>query len=230
MDRKSTIKAVFGFVLYLTLIPAVLLISAGTVDWFFGWVYIILVLAPTIFSRLAAFFKNPDLLKERARYASSEDAHPKDKLLVAVVGLFGPLVMVLIAGLDYRFQWSQYFSTTLQWLGAGMTLVGYGLGVWAMLENQFFSAVVRIQKDRGQYVIDTGPYKLVRHPSYSGAILAGLFFPFFLNSIWTLIPVILMIIAVVIRTSVEDELLQKELEGYKEFSEQTKYRLFPGIW
>jgi len=232
MESKpgNMIVKVIIFLLYLFLIPAVLLISAGTTDWFFGWVYIILILVATIGSRLATYFKNPDLLIERGQYASAEDVHSWDKALVGIVGIFGPLLMVLIAGLDHRFQWSQCFSPALQWVGAGMTALGYGLGVWAMLENKFFSAVVRIQEDRGHTVISTGPYKLLRHPSYAGAILAGLFFPLFLNSAWTLIPSVLMIAAVIIRTYVEDKLLIDELDGYREYTEQTKYRLIPWIW
>ncbi len=208
--QRNIIVMAIVFVMYLILIPAVLLISAGTTDWFFGWVYIILILVATIGSRLATFFKNPDLLKERGQFASAEDVHPLDKAMVGIVGLFGPLLMVLIAGLDHRFQWSQCYSPALQWVGAVMTVLGYGLGVWAMLENKFFSAVVRIQKDRGQTVVSTGPYKFLRHPSYAGAILAGLFFPLFLNSVWTLIPSVLMMAAVIARTYVEDKQLINE--------------------
>jgi protein-S-isoprenylcysteine O-methyltransferase Ste14 len=104
------------------------------------------------------------------------------------------------------------------------------LGSWAIIENRFFSGVVRIQTDRGHKVVDTGPYRLVRHPGYAGALLAYFLTPILLDSIWAFVPVIFITVALVVRCRLEDETLQAELAGYKEFTQKTRYRLIPGIW
>jgi protein-S-isoprenylcysteine O-methyltransferase Ste14 len=99
-----------------------------------------------------------------------------------------------------------------------------------MLANEYFSAVARIQRDRGQIVITTGPYRLVRHPAYAGSVLANLALPFMFGTLWALVPGLLMSIAVGLRAFLEDRLLQEELPGYEAYAERTPYRLVPGIW
>lgn len=109
-------------------------------------------------------------------------------------------------------------------------VLGYAFSTWALIENKFFSGVVRIQKDRGHHVISTGPYRIIRHPGYAGALWIYLATPIFMDSLWAFIPTILLVGVTIIRTSLEDRTLQNELPGYKEFTDQTRYRLFPGIW
>ena len=109
-------------------------------------------------------------------------------------------------------------------------VVGYAFGTWALMENRFFSGVVRIQKDRGHHVVSTGPYRIMRHPGYAGALWMYLATPIFMDSLWAFIPTILLVVVTVIRTSLEDRTLQEELPGYKEFTQKTRYRLLPGIW
>jgi protein-S-isoprenylcysteine O-methyltransferase Ste14 len=108
--------------------------------------------------------------------------------------------------------------------------LGYVLSSWALLENRFFSGVVRIQKDRGHQVVSTGPYGFVRHPGYAGALLAYLVTPVLLDSTWAFIPAVLMAGVVILRTALEDRTLQEELPGYKDYARKTRYRLLPGIW
>ena len=90
--------------------------------------------------------------------------------------------------------------------------------------------MVRIQTDRGHHVVDSGPYRWVRHPGYVGGLLAAFAIPILLDSLWTFGVVAVYTIALIIRTSLEDRTLQAELPGYAEFTERTRYRLFPGIW
>jgi protein-S-isoprenylcysteine O-methyltransferase Ste14 len=99
-----------------------------------------------------------------------------------------------------------------------------------MLENKFFSGVVRIQKDRGHTVVSTGPYAWVRHPGYAGTLGVYLVTPLLLDSRWAFIPAVMLVVALVVRTALEDRTLQKELPGYKEFTQKTRYRLIPWIW
>jgi len=99
-----------------------------------------------------------------------------------------------------------------------------------MVKNRFFSAVVRIQKDRGHRVITDGPYHYIRHPGYVAGIIGALGTPLLLGSKWAFIPIGFMVLIVAIRTALEDKTLQNELEGYREYASRTRYRLFPGIW
>jgi protein-S-isoprenylcysteine O-methyltransferase Ste14 len=96
--------------------------------------------------------------------------------------------------------------------------------------NRFFSSVVRIQKDRGHAVVDSGPYEFIRHPGYSGAILYYIALPLALGSFWGLIPAGLTVITTIIRTALEDRMLQNELEGYIGYAKRVRYRLLPGLW
>ena len=99
-----------------------------------------------------------------------------------------------------------------------------------MVANAFFVATVRIQTDRNQMVISSGPYRYVRHPGYAGTILLHLAMPFMLNSLWALIPAGLIVLVLIVRTALEDKTLHDELLGYKEYAARVRYRLLPGVW
>jgi protein-S-isoprenylcysteine O-methyltransferase Ste14 len=111
-----------------------------------------------------------------------------------------------------------------------ITALGYSLGTWATLVNRFFSAVVRIQRDRGHTVVSSGPYRLIRHPGYAGAVVTSLATPLLLGSLWALIPAVLAVCTLIIRTALEDRTLQEELEGYHDYTARVRYRLLPGVW
>jgi protein-S-isoprenylcysteine O-methyltransferase Ste14 len=230
MQTQHVIRALIGFALYLFFIPALLFISAGSINWPMAWVYVVLLLASTIGSRLIVLRKNPDTLRERARFFCSEGTKSWDRILVMLVGFFGPIATMIVAGLDHRFGWSTVIPEVGQYLAALVIAGGYGLAVWAMVVNRWFSSVARIQHDRGQEVVTTGPYRIVRHPSYAGALLASLALPIMLDAIWSFIPAMVMVVALVIRTSLEDQMLRKELDGYQSYSEETPYHLIPGLW
>jgi len=96
--------------------------------------------------------------------------------------------------------------------------------------KQIFSSVMRIQTDRGHTVCDTGIYKIIRHPAYFGMIVTAIGIPLILGSLWGFIPSIISIVLTLIRTSIEDKTLLNELNGYREYSHKTRYKLFPYIW
>jgi protein-S-isoprenylcysteine O-methyltransferase Ste14 len=221
---------VIGLLLYLFLVPALLFVAAGTVSWPMAWVYVALLLASTVGSRLIVFKRNPDTLRERARFTSSEGTKSWDRVLVMIVGLFGPMVVAIVAGLDHRWGWSAVVPFGIQVLGALVIAAGYGLAVWAMVENAYFSSVARIQEDRAQKVVSSGPYRIVRHPSYAGALVAALALPFMLDALWALIPAAMLGAVLVLRTALEDRMLGEELAGYQRYMARTRYRLVPGLW
>ena len=158
-----------------------------------------------------------------------EDAKPWDKFLAPAMAL-GSVIPLAFAGVDKLFGWTDPFGPGAKIICLIAILFGYVLGSWALIENKFFSGVVRIQKDRGHQVVTTGPYRFVRHPGYLGSLVVYLVVPIFLDSLWAFIPTILLFVVVFLRTSLEDRTLQEELPGYKEFTQKTRYRLFPGIW
>jgi protein-S-isoprenylcysteine O-methyltransferase Ste14 len=114
--------------------------------------------------------------------------------------------------------------------GAAVYLFGQTIFLRAKYENRFLSSVVRLQKDRGQTVCSTGPYRFVRHPAYVGGILFSLASPIVLGSLWALIPQVIACTALVVRTYLEDRLLQKELDGFADYAKRVRYRLLPGVW
>jgi protein-S-isoprenylcysteine O-methyltransferase Ste14 len=212
------------------LFPLALFGAAGRVDWPMGWVYVVLTVGITLGGRYWMLRRNPALFDERSQALGRDDTKSWDKIIVPIVGVLGPFAQVIVAGLDMRFGWSPPFPLWLVVVGIALLLVGYVFATWAMLVNAFYSSAVRIQTDRGQYVISDGPYRFVRHPSYIGAVIGNLGASLMLTSLWSLIPMVLVTIVLLIRTSLEDATLQEELPGYREYAQKTTARWIPGVW
>ncbi|MGD2248318.1 MAG: isoprenylcysteine carboxylmethyltransferase family protein [Candidatus Methanofastidiosia archaeon] len=223
-------KAILRFVLYLLLMPMILFVAAGTLHWTMGWIFVMISLANTGISRILVYRRNPDMLKERARSLEAVDVKGWDRAILLLGIVVGPLILYSVAGLDIRFSWSPHIPLVFQSLALIGVIFGYALGGWAMVVNKFFSAVVRIQKERNQTVISDGPYRIVRHPGYTGAILALGSIPIMLGSLWALLPAGFIASLTIVRTSLEDNTLQEELDGYKEYSKKVRYKLLPGVW
>jgi protein-S-isoprenylcysteine O-methyltransferase Ste14 len=204
-----------------------LFIPAGRLNWLAAWVFILAFAGFLTLYGLWAVRNDPAQLKERSRVGKNTTGWDKVILAVYTVLLIG---MLVLAGLDSgRFRWAPapQMLQGLGWLGAALA----GLLVWRTVSvNTFLSRNVRIQEDRGQHVIDTGPYSRVRHPMYLGVIILILSIPLLLGSLWALIPGGLIGILFVIRTALEDRTLQHELPGYLEYAGRVRYRLIPRIW
>lgn len=195
-----------------------------------AWIFIGIHVTFTLVSRLIVLRSNPETLVERGRAMQAEDVAAGDRFMVVIVGLIGPVVIWTIAGLDDRFGWSPDLSFLAQGIALLGVVLGYFLGTWAMVANAFFSSVSRIQEDRDQSVITGGPYRIVRHPGYAGGVVSSIAIPLMLGSFWALIPAGIALIFLVIRTKNEDKMLMEELPGYRDFAQQTRYRLVHGIW
>ncbi len=198
-------------------------------DWIEAWVYAALNLVSFTVGRLLLAVHTPDLVAERARFTSQEGAKSWDRILAPLVVL-GSSIISLVAGLEVRLGGLPAVNLPAEVLALLIMLAGFGIGNYALLENRFFSGVVRIQKDRDHSVITTGPYRWVRHPGYAGSLLVFFAIPVFLGSLWAFVPAVIVAIALVLRTSLEDAVLQDELEGYREYAQKVRYRLVPGIW
>jgi protein-S-isoprenylcysteine O-methyltransferase Ste14 len=219
-----------GSVVVYLFIPLVLLVCGGDFGWWQAWGYSLLIVAAGIGGRILAEQRHPGLLAERQNTEKFQNAKAWDKVLAPLMALSVGFPLVIVAGLDHRFVWSPVFPLWLIVLGFILITLGYAFGVWALVENRFFSSVVRIQTDRGHVVCDSGPYRLVRHPGYAGNILPLLGIVLALGSVWTLIPAAVALIIAVIRTALEDRTLQEELPGYRDYTRRVRYRLIPGVY
>lgn len=214
---------------FIVVIPLLPILISRRWDWWEAWVYAGISIMGFAISRILAARRHPDILAERAKFLQHEDAKPFDKILSPLVGLGGGIIPI-IAGLDELFQWSPGFSLTIKIMSLIIILAGYTLASYALIENRFFSGMVRIQTDRNHEVVSGGPYRWVRHPGYAGSLITYPFIPLLLDSEWTLIPAVLLVIILVIRTYMEDNTLQQELPGYADYAQKVRYRLIPGVW
>jgi protein-S-isoprenylcysteine O-methyltransferase Ste14 len=226
--RKGLISWAIKGVLYKAYVAVVLMLSAGRWDWIAGWIYVGIFLAFDAASAIVVIPRSPELLLERVR--RNPDMKSWDKVIMPLAAGLLPLFGWILAGLGERWAWGPPVRPGLAAAGLILTILGYALVVWAMAANAFFSAVVRIQTDRGQVVASGGPYRFIRHPGYLGAIAFSFGIPFLLSSWWALIPGILSVMLYVLRTALEDRTLVEELPGYQAYSEDVKFRLIPGIW
>jgi protein-S-isoprenylcysteine O-methyltransferase Ste14 len=217
------ISAYIQSILFVVLTAVVLFASAGTVAIAGFWIYIA-IYAVTFVVSLAII--DPDLLRERMR--------PGGQRLPRALRIFTVVLFVhwIVAGLDRgRFHWSDTVPVWLQAAGLIVTAASYALVLWAMRVNRFFSSVARIQSDRGQHVISSGPYAFVRHPGYLAGFAVILASGLALGS-WLAVVVLVIpsVPALMIRAAGEDRMLQAELPGYRDYASRVRWRVLPGIW
>jgi protein-S-isoprenylcysteine O-methyltransferase Ste14 len=228
--QTASPKYLVGLIITYLLIPLVLLICGWDLGWWQAWVFSLAIVVVGIGGRLWAERLHPGLLAERAKFDKAPDVKPWDKVLAPLMAVSLSFPLVIVAGLDHHFGWSPVFPIWLNILGLTLIILGYAFAGWALVENRFFSGVVRIQTDRGHVVCDSGPYRIVRHPGYAGNILPLAGIVLALSSIWTLIPAMVALIITVIRTNLEDRTLQDELPGYRDYVRRVRYRLIPGVF
>ena len=205
----------------------ILFISAGRIDYYQGWIFSAMSLLGLLMN-FSPSNVDTELLHERSK--PPKDAQQWDKLILKLSALT-TIIAYIIAGLDSgRYQWSPKLPWGICFLGIVLMFIGQLLFLIAKKTNRFFSSVMRIQNDRGHSVCETGPYRFVRHPGYLGMIITWIGFPLLLGSVWSTIPIVLAIILLFVRTSFEDRTLIKELKGYNQYIQKTRYKLVPGIW
>jgi protein-S-isoprenylcysteine O-methyltransferase Ste14 len=206
---------------------AILFGTAGTLRWWNGWVMLgCTALAGTLVGILSR--QSPDLFEERKH--AGERAKPWDRAWVSLATAVLPVLGLILAGLDRRFGWT-HSVTSWESLFAGVVMVGASaLTYWAMRSNRFFSTHVRIQSDRGHTVVTHRPYRVVRHPGYTGAIGYNLAAPILLGSLVAFSIGVAVALLLVLRMSLEDRTLRRELAGYREYASRVRYRLVPRVW
>ncbi len=220
---KLLINALIKLLSGLILISALLFLPAWTVNYPGAWLLLALLFVPMLIMGIALFIKAPELLKKRL---NNKEKEKTQRGVVALSGLMFPVGFVLSA-LDFRFGWSK----VPMWItitSSVLFLLGYAMYAEVMRENAYLSRTVEVQK--GQTVISTGLYGVVRHPMYLATLFMFLPLPLILGSFWALIPFSLYPVVIVIRIINEEKILTEGLKGYAEYKTKVKYRIIPFIW
>lgn len=224
VNRRRLVLDLIGLPVYLALF---MFLPAGTWAWSKGWLFVLILLIIISTGFIVLQRVNPEVIIARTRFHKGTKRW--DKLLLSVY-FPAMLAIVPVAALDdSRFHWFPV-SWWICGVGYALLLAGMGIVTWAEAVNKFFEVTVRIQTDRGQAVIDTGPYAIARHPGYVGGILTALGMALALGSVWALIPAIIASLVLIVRTGWEDQTLQAELNGYRDYAMRVRYKLIPGIW
>lgn len=201
---------------------------AGRWDWLAGWSYLAVLYVGNIIGDVYLWFTNPDVLRWRVRYGKGTKNW--DKVCLAAFGMTFLLTLVVAALDSGRYHWAS-MPVGLWIFGAALFVFGQGLITWSMRVNTFFEKTARIQADRDHKVITSGPYRFVRHPGYVGTIAGyALAPPLLLGSWWAFIPALFSALSLIIRTVLEDRMLQNELDSYAAYTERVRYRLVPNLW
>ena len=222
------LKALTVLVMSFLLMALILFLAAGTLLWPAGWIDLILVFGWLLVGIVLLLKYNPGLLEERLSL-SQPNQKAWDRMFLLLFELFLFAWLVLMALDAVRFHWSQ-MPLALQVVGTIVLVASFIIISLTFRENAFLSPTVRIQQERGQTVISTGPYHYVRHPMYAGGLLLFLGTPLLLGSWYGLLLVLIMIPAGAARAVLEERVLREELPGYAAYMEQVKYRLIPYVW
>jgi len=216
--RVLLLSVVFG---------ALLFVPAGRLDWYEGWAFAAFYIAAVLAIYAWMMHRDPELARERQ--SRPEDQPTWDKVIIRAYSTLALSEFVLAALDSGRYGWSDVpvWGRVLGWALLALSLA---LIWWVMATNTFASHAVRLQADRQQRVIDSGPYAVVRHPMYVGVIVCFVAVPLVLRSLWALIVGGVIVGLFFVRTALEDRALQQGLPGYAEYTQRVRYRLIPGIW
>jgi len=228
MYRKYTYPQIFiKLVVALAAIGLITFIPAGTIYWPEPWLFLGFYTCWAIPVLVWLKRHNPELLSKRLNWSKiPPKAWDKAVMISMIPSCFA---IFIVAGLDFRYGWTQV-PLSYKILGFVFFFISLLIIFRVMKENTFLSRVVEIQKENHHKVITTGPYKYVRHPMYVGALIFLAAIPLMLGSFYALIPSLVTMAGIVVRTILEDKTLHKELPEYKEYAQKTRYRLIPGIW
>lgn len=224
MSRATAIAYAVGLPLSLLVL---IFLPAGRFAWWPGWVFIAVLLLGFVVSARILAKVNPVIFRARSRIQAGTKGWDKTLLWIMLPLMTAVLpVGAFDAG---RAHWSTA-SAGVVWLGYAGIVLGLALATWAQAVNPFFEPGVRIQSERLHHVIDSGPYRFIRHPGYVAALCLFFGMALALGSFWALLPAALAAGLLVLRTAWEDQMLRTELAGYAEYAQQVRWRLVPGLW
>ena len=223
MNMKLFVQAITKYLLGVVCVGLLIFLPAGTFSWFGGWLLMGILFVPMFAAGIILLLKNPELLKKRLK---AKEEQQEQNLVIKLSGLMF-LAGFIIAGLGVRFHWHT-LSRGVQIGAAAVFLAAYLLYAEVLRENTYLSRTIEVQE--GQNVIDTGLYGIVRHPMYSATLLLFLSMPLVLGSLYALFIFLAYPFIIALRIKNEEELLERELEGYRAYKQKVRYRLIPFIW
>jgi len=222
MNKKLLLEAVIKYLMGIVLVGALLFIPAGTLVWKNGWIFMAVLFIPMLLAGLVMYFKAPNLLRSRL------NAKEKQKTQQGVIKYSGIMFLAafIVAGLNFRFKWNT-LPQFIVYAGIALFLVSYAMFGEVLRENEYLSRTIEVQE--GQKVVTTGLYRFVRHPMYSATVFLFLSMPLILNSLWSFVIMLAYIPLILARIKNEEEVLERELEGYTEYKKKVRYKIIPNI-
>jgi len=216
---------VFGLV-GLVVFGLLLFLPAGTFNYWQAWVFLVVFTLSTWIPSIYLLRTNPAALDRRMRAGPAAETRPVQKVVIALAFL-SLTAMIVVSALDHRFGWSPV-PTTISLVGDLLVVIGLGVAMLVVIQNSYAAATVRVEAD--QKLVSTGLYGLVRHPMYTGNVIMMVGIPLALGSYWGLVFLIPGLIVLASRIRDEEKLLEQELDGYSQYTQQVHYRLVPYVW
>lgn len=223
MTKKLFFGAILKFILGVAVVGLLIFLPAGSFSYFYGWLLMGLLFIPMLIAGIVMMIKSPALLESRLNAKENQ----KEQGLVQKLSGLMFIAEFVLSGLGYRFGW-YVLPLWVVIVGAVLFVIAYVIYAEVLRENAYLSRTIEVQE--GQKVIDTGLYGIVRHPMYSATILLFLAMPLILGSIFAFLVFLIYPFIIAFRIKHEEEFLEKELEGYKEYKQKVKWRMIPFIW
>ena len=223
MNIKLFVEAIIKFIFGVLIIGLLLFIPANTINYWNGWLFMGLLFIPMFIAGIVMMIKSPELLKKRL---NAKEKESKQKEVIAFSGLMF-LAGFIISGLNYRYNWIRLPNLVVI-ISSVIFVLAYILYAEVLRENAYLSRIIEVQEN--QKVVDTGLYGIVRHPMYAVTVLLFLSMPLVLGSIISFIIFLVYPFIIAKRIKNEEEVLEKELEGYTEYKKKVKYKMIPFIW
>ncbi len=229
-ERGHLARLIGGVLLPQLLFGAALFLPAGTLHWWRAWVFLGLLFAASLTLMVTVFAQRPALLAERYRFPIQKGQPLRDKLLTPIIGLafFGMLVLIPLDRFHLKLSPGNSLSVAL--FGLLLFVGGWLLIALALRANDFAAPIVKAQRERGQYVVQSGPYAYVRHPLYAGAAPFLLGIPLWFGSLVALGAALLVIALILSRIGIEERFLRSALPGYGDYCARVRWRIVPGVW
>lgn len=223
MKSNLFFQALTKFLLGVIILGLLIFLPAGSLHYWQGWLLMGILFVPMFIAGLVMMVKNPELLQKRL---NAKEQEKEQKTVVALSGLLF-VAAFIVAGLNWRFQWL-LLPNWVVWVAAALFLVCYGLYAEVLRENTYLSRTIEVQEH--QKVVDTGLYGVVRHPMYMATTILFLMMPLVLASLFSFLIMLLYLPLIAKRIRNEEAVLEQGLEGYTEYKQRVKYKVFPFVW
>ena len=223
MNIKLFFQGIIKLILGIVLVGLLLFAPANTFKYWHAWLFMGVLFIPMFIAGIILMIKNPELLKKRL---NAKEKESEQKYVIALSGIMF-IAGFLVAGFNYKYEWL-ILPNAIVIVGTVLFILSYIMYAEVLRENTYLSRTIEVQKD--QKVIDTGLYGIVRHPMYLATIVLFLSMPLILGSLYSFFIFLIYPIIISFRIKNEEEVLEKELKGYKEYKKKVKYKVIPFIW